>query len=246
MTLWTTGNAAKLYCLNWIADYAQQHSAPFTILDLGCGTAANFIELLETYPQISFVGIEPSASECKRARHNLRHANATIIEGYAYEAIKPKLPQAKYEIIVSFSVFEHVYRRLDYLQFIASCLTDDGYCLMNYDAGHFHSTHWKERLKTALAPLLARLGDESRYQAFVREADFERWATQANLTIIERKMFNTPLKGIFRAVPENHREEYMQRWLDLEEWLNTIGIQYRDSFSSSWVTRNILLQKSRS
>ena len=114
---------------------------------------------------------------------------------------------------------------------------------MNYDAGHFHSTHWKERLKTLLAPLLARLGDESRYQAFVRETDFQKWAVQAQLQIQESKMFNTPLKGIYKAIPETQREDYMQRWLELEDWLNTIGIEYRDSLSSSWVTRNVILRK---
>lgn len=55
----TTGNAAKIYCLNWIAAHAQRHTGPLTLLDLGCGDGSHFVQLLRAFPAIRYVGIEP-------------------------------------------------------------------------------------------------------------------------------------------------------------------------------------------
>jgi hypothetical protein len=50
MELLTTGNAAKLYCLNWIEAYIKQQGAALHILDLGSGTSFNFTNLLPALP----------------------------------------------------------------------------------------------------------------------------------------------------------------------------------------------------
>ncbi|MCU0515225.1 MAG: class I SAM-dependent methyltransferase [Anaerolineae bacterium] len=239
--LLTTGNTAKLYCLNWIAARAQ--AGPLTILDLGCGDARNFEALLRRYPAVQYVGIEPSAAACEQARRRLAGLPATIVEGYAYAAIRERLPRPAYDVVVSFSVFEHVYRRLAYLQLIRACLGPGGHALINYDCGHFRSTYWKERLKNIVGPLLARLGQEGYYQAFVREADFRQMVAQAGLHIVEAQSFNTPLKGVYKHIPEAQRAAYMQRWLALEAWLNeSAGIVYDDSLAGTWFSRNFILR----
>lgn len=239
------GNAAKLYCLAWIEQFAQATERPLKLLDLGCGAALYAVDLLARCPNIEFVGIEPLTKDVAQARQNLRNFNATIIEGYAYAAIRPQLPHESYDIVLSFSVFEHVYERLAYLQFVHDCLSEGGFCLMNYDAGHFHSTHWKERAKTWVGGVLARLGNQAYYQAFVREADFKRWVKDAQLAVVEAKMFNTSLKGIYRTIPEAHKPAYIERWLALELWLNELGIAYHDGLSKAWVTRNYILQRTK-
>ncbi len=239
----TTGNAAKIYCLNWIAAHAQRHAGPLTLLDLGCGDGSHFVQLLRAFPAIRYVGIEPDAAACQRAREQLAFASPVIIQGYAYEGIRASLPLPAFDLIVSFSVLEHVYRRQAYMQFIHDCLAPDGVCLMNYDFGHFNSRQWKEQLKTLIGPWLARLGDESRYQAFVRWADFQRWAAAARLEVVEARMFNTQLKGLARAIPAEHLAEYHQRWLELELWLNTLPIPYHDGLARTWYTRNVILRR---
>ncbi len=240
------GNSAKVYCLQWIARYAQENAHPLTLLDLGCGAAQMFVELLKTYPHIHFVGVEPSAKACEMARDNLRGLNATIIQGYAYDPIRAKLPHPAYDFVTSFSVLEHVYERPAYLKLVHDCLKPQGYCLMNYDSGHFYSTYWKEHAKTLIGGWLARFGNQGYYQAFVHDAHFKQWAKEANLTILEGKMFNTVLKGIYKGVPAQHRQEYIQRWLELEDWLNTVGIAYQDSDAKTWHTRNFILQPTHS
>ncbi len=237
MKIWTLGNAAKLYSLNRIAAAAEQTTDPMTIIDLGCGAGKNFVALMQHFPHIHYVGVEPSAADCAAARANLPADRTTIIQGYAYEGIRPQLPQLHYDFVVSFSVLEHVYRRAEYFKFIAMCLKPDGRALINYDAGHFVQPSWKERLKNVVGPVLARLGNESRYQSFVHEADAQRWIRAAGLTVVESRMFNTRLKGVYKTLPESQREAFMARWLELELWMNQLEIAYNDSLAHTWFTR---------
>lgn len=236
----TEGNAAKLYCLNWIADYATDKSE-VSILDLGSGRSGNFVKLLQQFPQVRYVAIEPSSADCDHARRATAGLNATIVNGYAYE-VQGRLVQEQFDLVTSFSVLEHVYRRLDYLKAVKSCLKPGGTCLINYDAGHFVApANLRERVKNVVGPLLARLGRERYFQAFVREADFQTMLGQVGLKAIESKSFNTHLKGVYRHIPAADRPEFMQRWLDMELWLNERDIHYDDSKARTWFTRNFLL-----
>ena len=239
--LLTQGNAAKLYCLNWIAAYAEG-KAEVSILDLGSGRSQNFIELLRRYPQVRYVGIEPDASECGEARRLTQGLNATIIQGYGYD-LYGRVVHEKFDLVTSFSVFEHVYERAKYLRAAAACLKADGRLLINYDAGHFRApASLRERIKNIVGPLIAQFGNQAYYQKFVREDDFLGWVSEAGLKVIEAKSFNTRLKGIYKGIPAEHREGYMTRWLAMEEWLNSVSAPYTDADSSTWFTRNFILQ----
>lgn len=239
----TTGNAAKLYCLHWIEQRIQASSHPLTILDLGCGTAQNFVQLLQRYPTVRYVGIEPKAPVCEIARRTLAKHNATIHNAYAYH-LHGRLIHETFDVVVSFSVFEHVYRRPLYLASARDCLKPGGHLLINYDAGHFvRPGSLKERAKNVLGPWLARLGIERYYQQFVKEADFHRMAAAAGLEIVEARSFNTGIKGIHKLVPSEHTAEHMARWLEYELWLNGLGIPYRDSHARLWTTRNFILRR---
>ena len=66
MTPLTTGNTAKVYCLNWIENYIQTHGQGVRILDVGSGTSNNFVELIRRYPDVTYVGVEPYASACEK------------------------------------------------------------------------------------------------------------------------------------------------------------------------------------
>lgn len=241
-TLLTTGNTAKLYCLNWIEDYVQRQPGPVTILDMGCGTGRNFIQLLGRYPQVQYIGVEPSPGACAAARKNLPGAQATIHNTYAYDLLG-NVVQEPVDIIVSFSVFEHVYQRQRYLNTARDCLKADGCMLINYDAGHFRlPSKLRERGKNLIGPLLAPLGIERYYQRFVPQADFRRFVAAANLEIIDEKFFNSHLKGVHKHIPDEHQPEHMRRWLEYELWLNTLGMEYDDHMASTFVTRNYILR----
>jgi SAM-dependent methyltransferase len=209
---------------------------------MGCGTGRNFVRLLERYPEVQYIGVEPSAGACAAARRTMPEAQATIHNSYAYDLIGKIVPEPV-DIIVSFSVLEHVYQRQRYLETARACLKPEGHMLINYDAGHFvHTSKLREFGKNIIGPLLAPLGIERYYQRFVPQADFRRFVQGAGLAISEEKFFNTALKGVHKHVPAEHADEHMQRWLDYEVWLNTLGIVYDDRLASTFVTRNYILR----
>ena len=237
----TVGNSAKLYCLKWIeAQIAQSTNEEVTLLDLGCGTGNNFVRLLQAYPQVRYVGIEPSDTAVQ-ARRNLSGLNATIFQDYAYD-VQNRLVREQFDIVVSFSVLEHVYWRQAYLQTAKDCLKPTGHFLINYDAGHFIAGNWRDSLKNRVGPLLARLGNERYYQALVRDADFRARAQTSGLKIVDAKSFNTRLKSVYKVIPAAHQDDYMQHWLDFELYLNTLDIDYDDSKAVLWFTRNFILE----
>ena len=239
MELLTVGNAAKLYCLCWIENLASTRQE-ITILDLGCGTALNFVKLLELYPKIRYLGVEPDRQSCLQAQSHLRGLNGTVVNAYAY-GIHGKL-QEEFDVVVSFSVLEHVYRRKDYLQSAKECLKPDGHVLINYDSGHFVSPNVAGRWRNLFRPVLARLGAERYYQGFVKEIDFRQMAAEVGFEIVDAKFFNThSLKSFYKTVPQAWRSEYMHQWLEFELGLNELGMDYVDSLASCFGTRNFVL-----
>ncbi len=244
MNLLTEGNSAKLYCLNWIEQYVVSQKRDISILDLGCGSALNFVKLLQRHKNVQYTGIEPSPAACETARQNMAGLNATIVNGAAYN-IYGQTVHEQFDLVVSFSVFEHVYRRPDYLRSAKTCLKPDGYFLINYDAGHFvHPGNLKERTKNLIGPILARLGRERYYQSFVSEADFQSMVSQLNFKVTEALSFNTQLKGVYKVIPSEHRDDFMEKWLDFEQWLNSLNMPYTDDQARHWLTRNFILRHS--
>ncbi len=240
-TLLTQGNTAKLYCLSYIDRIAAAGDEPITILDLGCGTGANFVELLRRYPHVRYIGIEPSRPACDTAQNVLKGLNFEIHNQFAYDVTSTPA-----KIVVSFSTLEHVYRRRKYMECAKRNLAPDGVFLINYDAGHFVNPGpfrpGTDRWLNFLSPLKAALGIERSYQSFVRENDFRSWAQLVGLKIIDEKIFNTDLKTVYRLVPPERQTAFMERWLALELELNNLGIDYTDRMAVAFRTRNFILK----
>jgi len=239
VALLAVGNTAKLYSLQLIDRAAEEAGGEFRIVDLGCGTGSNFVELLRRRPNVFYVGVEPSQEAAAEARRVL--PDAEIIEAPAYEVrVEPA------HAVVSFSVMEHVVQRARYLEAARANLRSDGRVYVNYDSGHFVAdVDLRERAKALASRVLARVGSESRYRALVREEEFRSLATGAGLRVVEDRVFNTDLKRLYPLVPEERRDEFMERWLAYELELNDLGIQYRDELASIFRTRNFVLEASR-
>lgn len=232
----SVGNSAKLYCLKWIENFVRDKSDA-KILDLGCGDALNFVPLLKLYPNICYFGIEPDKKSFDEAKKNLNGLNAEILNINAYN-LKNKLSE-KFDILTSFSVLEHILKRLEYLEAAKKFLKDDGHFLINYDSGHF--TSGQEKLKNALCPIFALFGIEKYYQSFVSECDFRNMIDKVGFKIIDEKFFNTNLKTVFKIIPDDKKVEIINRWLEFEIYLNNLGIKYDDSKAVLFGTRNFIL-----
>ena len=231
------GNTAKLYCLQLIdRAVAEADDGDFRILDLGCGTGANFVELLRRRPNVTYVGVEPSRAAAEEAR--LLLPGAEILNEPAYDVrVEPA------HAVVSFSVLEHVVDRPRYFEAVRANLRPDGRVYLNYDSGHFVAdADLGERVKALGSQVLARLGSESRYRARVREDELSALIGGAGLRVVEAKSFNTDLKRLYPFVPQKSRASFMERWLAFELELNELGIEYRDELASVFRTRNFVLE----
>ena len=228
------GNSAKLYCLSRLDRLAAR--GPLTILDLGCGSGYQAVPLLRRHPGLRYVGVEPNPASAAAATKALAPFDARVLTAPAYDV------EVSADVILSFSVFEHVYRRDRYVASIARNLRDGGVAFVNYDAGHFLDMGTKEWAKTVIQRVLARVGNERYYERFVPEQEFRRIVSDHGLEIEDAKMFNS-LKRIYHALPEAQREEFMPRWLEFELYLNDLGIEYRDELASIFTTRNFILRK---
>ena len=234
------GNAAKSYCLSIVRESLQNSRGTMSILDLGCGAAKPFAALLREFKTMRYVGIEPYPNSFKQASENLKGLNAAVHPLYAYD-LYPKL-QEKFDIIISFSTMEHVYRRAQYLACAKECLKDTGRILMNYDSGHFTVSGLRERINGRIGQVLAHVGYERYYQAFVKEKDFARLVEQTGLKIVESKSFNVhTLKGYYKKVPENQKAKFAERWVDFELSINELSVPYDDSQARIFGTRNFIL-----
>jgi hypothetical protein len=132
--------------------------------------------------------------------------------------------------------------RAHYFEAIRANLRENGRVYLNYDSGHFVAdANLIERAKTSASHVLARLGSESRYRARVRDDELRALVANAGLEIVEDKVFNTDVKRLYRLVPEQHRDVFMERWLAFELELNRLELEYRDELASLFRTRNVVL-----
>ena len=234
--LLAVGNTAKLYCLQLIDRAAAETTGDFRIVDLGCGTGSNFVELLRRRPNVVYVGVEPSRNAADEARRVLPAAEIVNAPAYAVR-VEPA------HAVVSFSVLEHVVDRPRYMEAVRTNLRGDGRAYLNYDSGHFVAdVDLRERAKALASQVLARLGSESRYRARVREGEFASLLRSSGLSVVEDKVFNTDVKRLFPHVPTETRSAFMERWLSFELELNELGIEYRDELASIFRTRNVVLE----
>ena len=232
----TTGNAAKLYCLQLIDTAAAEVDGEFRIVDLGCGNGSNFRALLSRRQNIRYVGIEPLRRAAEEARRML--PGAEIIRAPAYEVrVEPA------HAVVSFSVLEHVVDRQRYFEAVQGNLRRDGRVYLNYDSGHFVAdADFVERAKALASRALARVGSESRYRRRVSADELLGLVERNGLQVVDDKVFNTDVKRLLPFIGPERRERFMERWLAFELGLNDLGLAYRDELDAVFRTRNLVLE----
>jgi SAM-dependent methyltransferase len=203
-----------------------------TIVDLGCGDGRTVEPLLREHASLRYVGVDPSRGAIDAARTRLAAYDAELHVARAYDE-----HVADADVVLSFSVLEHVYRRAPYVRSIARNLKPDGIAFVNYDSGHFNvgSERWKGPIREALA----RVGQDTRYQAPVREAEITRLLAEAGLVVEEARFFNTHLKELYQRLPDKQRFAHL--WLEIELKLND-WIEYRDDYAPFLRTRNLVLR----
>lgn len=224
--LYWLGNAAKSRVIDEILTN-NPGSKPVTVFDYGCGDGGDWPSILADYPNLRLVGYEPYAPSCQLARERLNGHAAEILTG---KDINTLAIRADY--IVSFSVFEHVVHRAEFLRHAKRILGANGMFYLNYDDGHFRNlldvsrpATWMPALRawgrTAVSRPFAAIGLQSHYQRRVCAEDADRLVVESGFRI-ERVYYHNLicLKDLAKTMPEGHRQRFAAWWMDSEKLLN--------------------------
>lgn len=136
------------------------------IVDLGSGQSRNFLPLLERFPKLSYIGIEPRKEDADAARALLaRFPNVRIYNQLAYEPLHNETP---FDICISLSVLEHVKHLERFLKNSVRLTKNGGYIIHRYDLGHaLFPSSLKERLQVFLGNTLPFLLSEKKYICYL-------------------------------------------------------------------------------
>lgn len=221
------GNAAKTEVVARIIERATGRDRPMTVFDFGCGTGGDWPRILAEVPQIRLVAYDPDSRSAAEAQDRLRSTGATVLSGGSIATV-----DLQADVIVSFSVFEHVYDRTGYLATAKRLLAPDGTFFLNYDDGHFRvaidvdrPSIWpadgRRLAHNLLAPVLARIGRVSDYQRRVRRDAADKMLGRAGFRCRESFYSNCDaLKELYKTIPNDRREEYCRLWVEFEGRLN--------------------------
>jgi SAM-dependent methyltransferase len=204
------GNAAKMRIIGEITEDPRTR----TILDYGAGEGRGWAAVLALHPQLSLICYEPDPVRAAALRANV--PTAQVLEGDAANL------EVEADVLVSFSVFEHVYDRRAYLAQAWRCLKPGGRFYLNYDDGHFREPSSRaEWLRNRLAPVLPLVGQIHHFQARVIREEADRLVREAGFEILRIRYENLrSFKVLSKTIEASKRSEFARLWLDVEDRLN--------------------------
>lgn len=242
--LFWLGNVAKTRVIATIIQLARERDT-LSVIDFGCGDGGDWPRILEQHSSIHLTAIEPDAEVGRVAAERLRPFDADVVVG------TDPLP-IEADVIISFSVLEHVWNRTEYLSTARTMLAPDGVFFLNYDDGHFREgvvfdqpSTWGSALRVAAlnlaAPVMERLGRFDKYQARVHKSELERLIAEVGFDIHNVHYSNLDdMKSLVKTVPDSDRESFARIWLQLEEELNSrfafeLEAEHRGDATNLWL-----------
>jgi ubiquinone/menaquinone biosynthesis C-methylase UbiE len=137
------------------------------VLDLGCGEAGCWVDVLAKYPSLELFLFEPDPKVLAKAKSRVRGPNVK------YSSDQNDIPSAVMDLVTCFSVLEHVWDLKGFFLLVKRVLKSEGQAILNYDDGHFRNYMYLNRsrffrfrnsLKTRLYRLWKLLNWYSKYQ----------------------------------------------------------------------------------
>jgi SAM-dependent methyltransferase len=240
VTVYWFGNCAKYRA---IQNVVLPRTEPTLVFDYGCGDGGDWLRILRDHPNVRLVGYEPDEARAAIARDRLRSVAAEVVSG----AHPPSEPLGA-DVIVSFSVLEHVVEPAEYVATASRHLGSSGRFVLNYDDGHFRNdlrleapNTWAEPLRATArhlaAPLRARAGQHGSYVRSIAYHDVDRLVRDAGFVVLDDRLENlSDFKALAKRIPPAAHEQYMQLWLATEDALNRelLGIADEDAVPVLW------------
>ncbi len=238
------GNAAKTRIMERISALAAQRE--LTVIDLGCGGGGDWPAFLANHPGVSLHAYEPDSKQATVAAARLASRDADVHTG-----ARPTAIGVLADVIVSLSVFEHVWDRRLYLQDAKALLAPSGVFFLNYDDGHFRPAlqldlpkYWPGELRTALENLRAKTWAKKRrfdrYQSRVDRAELDLELLPEVGFRCEETFYSNlrDIKLLYRSIPAERRPAFVRSWVEFETKLNedfrTEGLAERGDPTNLW------------
>ncbi|MFM2381852.1 MAG: Methyltransferase domain [Candidatus Parcubacteria bacterium] len=182
---------------------------PLRVLELGCGTAKYVPAMIEKYPNLTYVGVEPIDASFARAQKNLNNVLRTqVVHQLGYDTIE-SVDVASFDLVISFSVLEHVKHLDRFLTLGAKYLKQGGYMVHRYDLGHaLYPTTLKEMFHVWVG---------NTFPSVLPERTFVRYVPQTEVADHFKTLLHVePYKYTYHQMPNQKR---------LEEALRNIGYE---------------------
>ncbi len=249
------GNLAKFEIANEIKSIARSTDQKLVVVDLGAGRGGDWDLVAAECQNVRICLWEPHKPTSRYLEKHFKGLNVEIhqdiesLEGIA-------------DIGTSFSVLEHVDKKLSHFQTASRILKKDGIFFMNFDDGHFRysstnvfslgtyrlplSEAWRTLLSRSPKKLLAT----NKFQKKVLLNDFLQCIEQSDLELISMRYRHlTGIKDISKQINEHDFQlQFMKNWLDFEiETEKMIARSYKNnSMEKCWelfATRTAVFRK---
>lgn len=252
-----TNNIAKTRICDQILRLLEERGE-LVVYDFGAGRGGAWPDILRRFPTLRLVCYEPSDDSRAHLKQALAGLNAEVHGGDA-DAVSVSVSA---DVVVSFSVLEHVMDREGYLRRAARALKPDGVFYLNYDDGHFRprldfdlpgtwAANIKEAVRNAGASLWPRIGKIRLYQKRVNRDDIDALVRRCGFQIADSRYENIScLKDLSKSIPEAEKAGFAAWWLqaetELNERYNPQGTTHRGDTSALWrvaVSRTLALRR---
>lgn len=190
-----------------------------SVCDMGSGTSLSFLPLLEKYPNLVYVGIEPSRSHAEGATKLLKKfKNARIYHANGYSPVKHEY-WGKFDLVLSLSVLEHVKQLERFLQNSASAARKGGLVVHRWDLGHaLYPSSDKERLQVWLGNNMPAVLPEHKFVRDLRPSKVAGILPTCGLQVIDTTYHQMPSHKNFLKYFLQKDKESEKLIRELVEW----------------------------
>jgi 2-polyprenyl-3-methyl-5-hydroxy-6-metoxy-1,4-benzoquinol methylase len=165
------------------------------VLDLGCGSAAYVSALLDAFPTIEYVGVEPIEASYKEALHNLAGVSAARVHfQLGYDQITDE-QAGSFDVVFSLSVLEHIKHLDSFLALGTKYTRPGGLMVHRYDLGHALHTH---SVKEAI-----HVWCGNHFPIILPERQFVRYVPEPEVRALLEKQGVRVVKTTYHQMPDH-------------------------------------------
>jgi ubiquinone/menaquinone biosynthesis C-methylase UbiE len=169
-------NSKEYFFDQVIKEIQKNTNKPIRVLELGCGTAPYVKTLIEMYPNLEYVGVEPITASFTKAQQNLLGVpRSKVFLQLGYGSVEG-IDDESFDIVISFSVLEHVKQLDRFIEMAARYTKKDGLMVHRYDLGHaLYPTNIKEKVHVWLGNTIPAILPERTFVRYVPQIEVAKW-----------------------------------------------------------------------